>query len=116
MGGAAVNDPDVMKSVLGEMRRRDLPFLDAHGAGPSVVEELGETIGARTSTIGGVLDGKSPAAAKSKLLGLVETAVQRGTLIVTIHANGAALAALEQERAALKERGIEIVPPSTLVL
>ncbi len=116
MGGAAVNDPDVMKSVLGEMRRRDLPFLDAHGAGPSVVEELGEAIGARTSTIGGSLDGKSPAAAKSKLLGLVETAVQRGTLIVTIHANGAALAALEQERTALKERGVEIVSPSTLVL
>jgi polysaccharide deacetylase 2 family uncharacterized protein YibQ len=116
MGSAAVNDPDVMKAVLGEMRRLDLPFLDAHGAGPSVVEEIGEVIGARTGTVGGTLDATSQASARSKLASLVETAVQRGTLIVTIRANGGALAAIEQERAALRERGVELVPASALIL
>ncbi|HSQ60957.1 MAG TPA: divergent polysaccharide deacetylase family protein [Acidobacteriota bacterium] len=116
MGSAAVNDPDVMKAVLGEMRRLGLPFLDAHGVGPSVVEEIGETIGARTATVGGTLDAASQASARTKLAALIETAVQRGTLIVTIRANGGALAAIEQERSALKERGVELVPASALIL
>ena len=51
MGNAAVNDPDVMRAVLGEVKRRNLLFIDAHGAGPSVVEETGEAIGARTLTL-----------------------------------------------------------------
>jgi polysaccharide deacetylase 2 family uncharacterized protein YibQ len=116
MGGAAVNDPDVMKAVLGEMRRRDLPFLDAHGVGPSVVEEIGELLGTRTATVGGVLEAGSTSSARSKLLGIVETAVHRGTIIVTMRASGAALAAIEQERAALKERGVELVTASALIL
>jgi len=116
MGSAALNDPDVMKAVLGEMRRRGLPFLDAHGAGPSVVEEIGEMIGARTAAIGGRLDGKSPESSRSELRKLIEMAVQRGTLLVTVRANGVALRAIEREREAWKARGVEIVPASTLIL
>jgi polysaccharide deacetylase 2 family uncharacterized protein YibQ len=33
-----------------------------------------------------------------------------------MRASGAALAAIEQERAALKERGVELVPASALIL
>jgi len=116
MGSAALNDPDVMKAVLGEMRRRGLPFLDAHGAGPSVVEEIGELIGARTSIVGGVLGGKSPESARSELRELIEAAVLRGTMVVTLRANGAALRAIERERAAWKERGVDVVPASALIL
>jgi polysaccharide deacetylase 2 family uncharacterized protein YibQ len=116
MGSAAVNDPDVMKAVLGEMRRRGIPFLDAHGAGPSLVEEVGEAIGARTATVGGSLDASSQAAARSKLVRVIDAAVQRGALIVTLRANGGALAAIEAERAELKERGVELVPASALIL
>jgi polysaccharide deacetylase 2 family uncharacterized protein YibQ len=116
MGSAALNDPDVMKAVLGEMRRRGLPFLDAHGAGPSVAEEVGEALGARTATVGGALEGKSPDAARANLFGLIETAVQRGAMVVTLRANGAALRAIEQQQTAWKERGVEVVPASTLIL
>ncbi|HEU4724763.1 MAG TPA: divergent polysaccharide deacetylase family protein, partial [Candidatus Eisenbacteria bacterium] len=116
MGSAAVNDPDVMKSVLTELRRRDLPFLDAHGPGPSVVEEMGEHLGARTATTAGSLDGSTAASVKAKLPAIVERAVQSGTLIITIRANGAVLTALEAERAALTARGVEFVPASSLIL
>jgi polysaccharide deacetylase 2 family uncharacterized protein YibQ len=116
MGSAAVNDPDVMKSVLGELRRRDLPFLDAHGPGPSVAEEMGEHLGARTATTAGALDGATVAAVKPKLAALVETAIQRGVLIVTVRANGAVLTALESEKAALAAKGVELVPASALIL
>lgn len=116
MGSAAVNDPDVMKSVLSELRRRNLPFLDAHGPGPSVVEEIGEHLGARTATVATTLEGSTAASVKAKIPALVESAVSRGAIIVTIRANGAVLTALEAERAALAARGVEFVPASALIL
>jgi polysaccharide deacetylase 2 family uncharacterized protein YibQ len=116
MGSAAVNDPDVMRAVLGELKRRDLPFLDAHGAGPSVVEELGEEMGARTATAGGALDGSTSAQIRARLAELSDLAIQRGALLVVIRAKGAVLAALEAERAGLAARGIEFVPASALIL
>lgn len=116
MGSAAVNDPDVMKSVLGELRRRDLPFLDAHGPGPSVVEEIGEHLGARTATVGGSLDGATAASVRAKLPAIVESAIQRGVIIISIRANGAVLTALEAERAGLAARGVELVPVTSLIL
>jgi len=116
MGSAAVNDTDVMKSVLAELRRRDLPLLDAHGPGPSVAEEMGEHLGARTATAGGTLEGATVAAVKPRLAALVELAVQRGVIIVTVRANGAVLTALEAEKAALAAKGVELVPASALIL
>jgi polysaccharide deacetylase 2 family uncharacterized protein YibQ len=98
------------------LRRRDLPFLDAHGPGPSVAEEMGEHLGARTATTAGALDGATVAAVKPKLAALVETAIQRGVLIVTVRANGAVLTALESEKAALAAKGVELVPASALIL
>jgi len=118
MGGAAVNDRDVIRAVLGEVRRRDLLFVDAHGGGPSVVEEVGEEMGARTLTLGGTLDATNltSAAVRAKLKQLAGTATQRGTLVVTVKANALTLTVLEAERDKLTEQGIEIVPASRLVL
>jgi uncharacterized protein len=118
MGSAAVNDPDVMRAVLGEVKRRGLLFVDAHGAGPSVVEETGEVIGARTVTLGGMLDGGggSPTAVKNRLKQLMATAQQRGTLIIGVKAHGLAFSILDSERERLEGQGIEFVPASKLVL
>ena len=113
-----MNDPDVMRAVLGEVKRRGLLFVDAHGAGPSVVEETGEVIGARTVTLGGMLDGGggSPTAVKNRLKQLMATAQQRGTLIIGVKAHGLAFSILDSERERLEGQGIEFVPASKLVL
>jgi polysaccharide deacetylase 2 family uncharacterized protein YibQ len=118
MGGAAVNDRDVIRAVLGEVKRRDLLFVDAHGGGPSVVEEVGEEMGARTLTLGGTLDAPNATAAtvRARLKQLVTAATQRGTLVVSLKASGLSLTVLEAEREKLAEQGIEIVPASRLVL
>ena len=117
MGSAAVNDPDVMHAVLGEVKRRDLLFVDAHGAGPSVVEETGEEMGARTLTLGATLDGSgSPAAIRARLDQLIQTAQQRGALVVAVRANAVVLTVLEAERGKLEKEGVAIVPASKLVL
>ena len=117
MGSAAVNDPDVMHAVLAEVKRRDLLFVDAHGGGPSVVEETGEEIGARTLTLGGTLDASgSPAAIRARLDQLIATAQQRGALAVAVRANAMVLTVLEAERGKLEKEGVAVVPASKLVL
>ena len=118
LGGAAVNDADVMRAVLGEMKRRDLPFVDAHGAGPSLTDEIGEEVGARTLTLGATLDGSgnTPAAVKAKLQQLVQTAVQKGSLVVSLHPSAVILGVIEKERDALKAQGVDVVPASEVAL
>ena len=118
LGGAAVNDADVMRAVLGELKRRDLPFVDAHGSGPSVVDEIGEEVGARTLPLGATLDGSgnTPAAVRARLHQLVMTAVQRGALIVTLHPSAVILGVLEGEKDILRSQGVHVVPASEIVL
>lgn len=116
-GSAAVNDNDVMRSVLGELRRRGIPFVDAHGAGPSVVEEVGEEIGARAITLGGSLEGGSVSAAavRARLKTLTDRAAQRGALVVTLRANAVTLGALEAARPGWGADGIEAVPATEVI-
>ncbi|HKQ20271.1 MAG TPA: divergent polysaccharide deacetylase family protein [Candidatus Eisenbacteria bacterium] len=118
MGSAAVNDADVMRAVLLELRHRDLPFVDAHGAGPSVAEQIGEDVGARVLTLGGNMDGSagSASAARARLKQIAATATQRGALVVSIRANATLLTVIEEERANLRAQGLEIVPASELIL
>lgn len=118
LGGAAVNDRDVMRAVLGEAKRRDLLFIDAHGAGPSVVDQVGEETGARTMTLGGTLDmpKPTPAGVRARLKQLIETATHRGTLVVSFKASATVLSVLQADSPKLREQGVEIVPASRLVL
>ncbi len=118
LGGAAVNDADVMRAVLGELKRRDLPFVDAHGTGPSVVEEIGEEVGARTQPLGATLDGSgnTPAAVRARLKQLVQSAMQRGAIIVSLHPSSVILGVLESERESLRTQGVDMVPASEIVL
>jgi len=118
LGGAAVNDADVMRAVLGELKRRDLPFIDAHGGGPSVVEEVAEAVGARTLVLGATLDGSgnTPASVRARLKQLVQTAIQRGALVVSLHPSAVILGVLESEREALRAQGVDMVPASEIVL
>jgi polysaccharide deacetylase 2 family uncharacterized protein YibQ len=115
-GSAALNDPDVMRAVLGELKRRDLPFFDAHGAGPSMSEEIGEATGARTVMVGGSLDGagRTEAAVRERLKRIVGLATQRGALAVTLRPSALVLTVLEAEDAKLRAKGVEFVAASRL--
>ena len=117
-GSAALNDPDVMRAVLGDLRRRDLPFLDAHGPGPSRTEEIAEETGARALVTVASLDGslRTPAAARARLKEVVDRASQRGAVAVTLRPNALLLTVLEAEQPKLRERGVEFVPASRLAL
>jgi polysaccharide deacetylase 2 family uncharacterized protein YibQ len=82
-----------------------------------VVEETGEEMGARTLTLGGTLDASgSPAAIRARLDQLIQTAQQRGALVVAVRANAVVLTVLEAERGKLEKEGVAIVPASKLAL
>jgi polysaccharide deacetylase 2 family uncharacterized protein YibQ len=117
-GSAALNDPDVMRAVLEDLKRRDLPFFDSHGAGPSMTEEVSEETGARALVVGGSLEGtwRKAAAVRARLQSIVALATQRGALAVTLDPDPLVLSVLEAEAPKLRARGVEFVPASQLML
>jgi polysaccharide deacetylase 2 family uncharacterized protein YibQ len=118
LGSAALNDPDVMRAVLDELKRRDLPFIDSHPSGPSMVEEIGEETGARTLTVGASLDDDKGTAAsvRARIKEIAATAVQRGSLIVMVRPSALVLDVLESELPRIKAQGVELVPISRVSL
>lgn len=118
LGSAALNDPDVMRAVLDDLKRRDLPFIDSHPSGPSMVEEIGEETGARTLTVGASLDDDKGTAAsvRAKIKEIAATAVQRGTLVVMVRPSALVLDMLESELPRIKALGVELVPISRVAL
>jgi polysaccharide deacetylase 2 family uncharacterized protein YibQ len=118
LGSAALNDPDVMRAVLDELKRRDLPFIDSHPTGPSMVEEIGEETGARTLTVGASLDDDKGTAAsvRARVKEIAATAVQRGSLIVMVRPSALVLDVLESELSRIKAQGVELVSISQVSL
>ncbi len=118
LGSAALNDPDVMRAVLDELKRRDLPFIDSHPSGPSMVEQIGEETGARTLTVGASLDDDKGTAAsvRAKIKEIAATAVQRGSLVVMVRPSALVLDILESELPRIKAQGVELVPISRVAL
>ena len=118
LGGAALNDPDVMRAVLDELKRRDLPFIDSHTTGPSMVEEIGEETGARTLLVGGSIDDEKGTAAsvRARVRELTAAAVQKGSLIVMVRPSALVLDILESELPKMKAEGLELVPISRVTL
>jgi len=118
LGSAALNDPDVMRAVLDELKRRDLPFLDSHTTGSSMVEEIGEETGARTLLIGGDIDDEKGTAAsvRARVRELAATAIQKGTLVVMVRPSTLVLDILESELPKMKAQGLELVPISRVTL
>jgi hypothetical protein len=118
LGTAALNDPDVMRAVLDELKRRDLPFIDSHPSGPSMVEEIGEETGARTLTVGATLDDDkgTAAAVRARIKEIVTTVVQRGSMVVMVRPSALVLDVLESELPRIKAQGVELVPISRVAL
>lgn len=118
LGSAALNDPDVLRAVLDELKRRDLPFIDSHTTGASMVEEIGEETGARTLLVSGSLDDDRGTAAsvRARVKEIAATAVQKGSIVVMVRPSALVLDILESELPKIKAQGIELVPISKVAL
>ena len=118
LGSAALNDPDVLRAVLDELKRRDLPFIDSHTTGSSMVEEIGEETGARTLLAAGSIDDEKGTAAsvRARVRELAAAAMQKGTLIVMVRPSALVLDILESELPKMKAQGLELVPISRVTL
>jgi polysaccharide deacetylase 2 family uncharacterized protein YibQ len=118
LGSAALNDPDVLRAVLDELKRRDLPFIDAHTSGSSMVEEIGEETGARTLPVSASLDDARGTAAsvRARVREIASDAIQKGSIVVMVRPSALVLDVLESELPRIKAQGIALVPISRVAL
>jgi polysaccharide deacetylase 2 family uncharacterized protein YibQ len=118
LGSAALNDPDVLRAVLDELKRRDLPFIDAHTTGSSMVEEIGEETGARTLPVSASLDDTRGTAAsvRARVREIAADAIQKGSIVVMVRPSTLVLDVLESELPKMKAQGIALVPISRVAL
>ena len=115
MGSAFTADAEGMRTVLAELRRRGLMFLDSKTIGASVGDALAAELGVPHATRDVFLDNvREPAAIRARLEQAARTARRNGSAIAIGHPYDETLQVLSKWLPELRERGIALVPVSAL--
>lgn len=116
MGSRATKDSAVMSVILGELKKKDLFFLDAIVTDKSVGQKLAARMKVRFAQRDVFLDNlDDPEYIKKQFNQLAQTAQELGQAIGIGHARPATMNLLKSEIAALQAKGIELVFVSELV-
>jgi len=116
MGSRATEDPVVMQTLLDELKKQGLFFVDAQTTPNSVAYETATRLGAPCVKSTGFFDDKHDAAAIQKtLLSLAMTAQTRHRVLAIGHCRKATLEALKAVLPKLREMGVELVPASEVL-
>ena len=114
-GSKATTDPALMRTVLNDLHRRHLLFLDSMVTDDSVCPQLARQIGIPFAQRAVFLDNvETPEAVRQKLLELVETARHSGSAVGIGHDKRVTIAVLQELMPQLEQQGIEFVPISEL--
>ncbi|MFQ5511238.1 MAG: divergent polysaccharide deacetylase family protein [Candidatus Krumholzibacteriia bacterium] len=116
-GSRATQDRRVMRSVLSVIKGRRLFFLDSLTSGKSIAYNTAREMGVPAARNGVFLDAdtEDPLVIEERLLGLLETARERGTAIAIGHPRSSTYQVLERNLDVLKDSGVEFVFLSQLV-
>lgn len=116
MGSAVVTDLPAMEAVLGELRRRDLYFLDSRTASETLGYTLARRLGVPAAERQVFLDTqRDRAAIRRQFDRLLALAEERGGAIAIAHPYDETLDVLAQGIPEARARGIEFVPVSSLL-
>ncbi len=116
MGSRATEDPVVMQTLLDELKKQGLFFVDAQTTPNSVAYEIATRLGAPCVKSTGFFDDKNDAAAIQKtLLSLAMTAQTRHRVLAIGHCRKATLEALKAVLPKIREMGVELVPASEVL-
>lgn len=116
MGSRATEDPVVMKTLLEELKKQGLFFVDAQTTPNSVAYQTATRLGVPCVKSTGFFDDKHDAAAIQKtLLSLAMTAQTRHRVLAIGHCRKATLEALKAVLPKLREMGVELVPASEVL-
>ncbi len=116
MGSRATEDPVVMETLLDEIRKQGLFFVDAQTTPNSVAYETANRLGAQCVKSAGFFDDKrDPTAIQKALLALAKTAQAKHRVLAIGHCRRTTLEALEAVLPRFREMGVELVPASEVL-
>jgi len=104
MGSKATEDESLMRTVMREIKRRDLIFIDSHTSLQSVAYRIAKEEGLRCSYNDGFLDAVDDTQViEAKLAALVELAKEKGKIIVIGHPRKNTLKVLRKKLPQLRD-------------
>lgn len=116
MGSRLMEDPDKLRIIMKELRKRGLFFLDSRTSPQSLGLQVAEAIGVKAAERSLFLDhSQDPEEIKGQLEKLVQLSIETGKAIGIGHPHPSTLQSLKEMIPRMKEKGIEIVPLSSLV-
>jgi polysaccharide deacetylase 2 family uncharacterized protein YibQ len=116
MGSRLMEDPEKMKIVFYELKRRGLFFLDSRTTPQTVGLQMAHAIGLKAMERSLFIDHSSNAGdIRQKIEELTQRSISEGKAIAIGHPHASTLKILKEMIPKMKERGIEIVPLSSLV-
>jgi polysaccharide deacetylase 2 family uncharacterized protein YibQ len=116
MGSRLTEDPEKMKIILSELKRRGLFFLDSRTTPQTVVLQTAESIGLKAMERTLFLDHSSGEGdVKHELERLIEISLSKGKAIGIGHPHPSTIKALKEIIPKIQERGIDIVPLSAVM-
>ena len=116
MGSRLMEDPEKMRIIFAELKRRGLFFLDSRTTPQTVGLHTAQSIGLRAIERSLFLDhSQDPEDIKQQMEKLIQLSLTQGKAIGIGHPYPSTLKSLKEMIPKMKEKGIEIVPLSSLM-
>ena len=116
MGSRLMEDPEKMRIVFSELKRRGLFFLDSRTTPQTVGLEVAQSVGLKAMERSLFIDHSSDEEdIKQKLERLIQFSLSTGKAIGIGHPHPSTLKSLKEMIPKMKEKGIEIVPLSAVM-
>jgi polysaccharide deacetylase 2 family uncharacterized protein YibQ len=116
MGSRLMEDPGMLKIILSELKKQDLFFLDSRTTSQTVGLQTARSLGVKSGERSVFLDhSQGEEAVKQSLEQLTQVALSTGKAIGIGHPHAATIKSLKEMIPKIQEKGIEIVPLSTLL-
>jgi polysaccharide deacetylase 2 family uncharacterized protein YibQ len=116
MGSRLMEDPGKVRIIMKELKRRGLFFLDSRTSPQTMGIQIAESIGVRATERNLFLDhSQDPEEIKRQLEKLAQLSLETGSAIGIGHPHPSTLKSLKEMIPRMKEKGIKIVPLSSLV-
>ena len=116
MGSRMMEDPGKLRIIMKELKRRGLFFLDSRTSPQTMGIQIAESIGVRATERSLFLDhSQDPEEIKRQLEKLAQLSLETGKAIGIGHPHPSTLKSLKEMIPRMKEKGIQIVPLSSLV-
>jgi hypothetical protein len=116
MGSRLMEDPEKMRIVFSELKRRGLFFLDSRATPQTIGLEVAQSVGLKAMERSLFIDHSSDEEdIQQKLKRLIQFSLSTGKAIGIGHPHPSTLKSLKEMIPKMKEKGIEIVPLSAVM-